>query len=96
MKANYSIKQAKTTDFSGFFFVTNCTCNLCTPISDNDKTHVGKNREYFPDEKSFAHLARANRGHVTKGLRISFAIDGTVENISPLKHMMKNMARKYT
>ena len=50
-------------------------------MSGDDKTHVGKNREYFSDEKSVAHLPKANRGPMTKGLRISFAIDGTVVKI---------------
>ena len=33
----------------------------------------------FSDEKSVAHLPKSNRGLMTKGLRISFAIDDPVE-----------------
>ena len=51
-------------------------------MSGDDKTHVGKNRDYFSDAKSVAHLPKANRGPMTKGLRISFAIDGTVGVLS--------------
>ena len=48
-------------------------------VSGDGKTFVTKNRDYFSDEKSVAHLPKANRGLMTKGLRISFAIDDPVQ-----------------
>ena len=47
-------------------------------VSGDGKTFVTKNRDYFSDEKSVAHLPKANRGLMTKGLRISFAFDDPV------------------
>ena len=51
-------------------------------VSGDGKTFVTKNRDYLADEKSVAHLPKANRGLMTKGLRISFAIDDPVSTSS--------------
>ena len=53
-------------------------------VSVDDNTFVDKNREYFSDRKSVALFPKANRGPMTKGLRISFAIDPVSE---PVHHL---------
>ena len=41
--------------------------------------HVGKIRHYFANKKLAAHISKPNSGPMTKGPRITFAIDGRVE-----------------
>ena len=59
---------------------------MCTLVSGDDKTHVGKNRDYFSDEKSVAHLLKAKRGPMT------FAIDGRVQGVSLQLKNKKNFS----
>ena len=52
-------------------------------VSVDDNTFVDKNREYFSDGRSVAHLPKANRGPMTKGLRISIAINVFFLKLAP-------------